>query len=87
MFVRTLLDVLFITNVFSFQGTSGGDEGSRTPDPLLARQVLSQLSYTPTYYFNIYLKHKCLGKIFSCKKYLFLKVLMNFQNRTAGNSP
>ena len=24
-----------------------GDEGSRTPDPLLARQVLSQLSYTP----------------------------------------
>ena len=30
-----------------------GDEGIRTPDPLLARQVLSQLSYTPkkgTYY-------------------------------------
>ena len=26
---------------------SGGDEESRTPDPLLARQVLSQLSYTP----------------------------------------
>ena len=26
---------------------SGGDEGNRTPDPLLARQVLSQLSYTP----------------------------------------
>ena len=26
----------------------GGDEGNRTPDPLLARQVLSQLSYTPT---------------------------------------
>ncbi len=26
---------------------SGGDEGDRTPDPLLARQVLSQLSYTP----------------------------------------
>ena len=25
----------------------GGDEESRTPDPLLARQVLSQLSYTP----------------------------------------
>ena len=24
-----------------------GDEGNRTPDPLLARQVLSQLSYTP----------------------------------------
>ena len=27
---------------------SNGDEGIRTPDPLLARQVLSQLSYTPT---------------------------------------
>ena len=27
----------------------GGDEESRTPDPLLARQVLSQLSYTPTF--------------------------------------
>ena len=25
----------------------GGDEGIRTPDPLLAGQVLSQLSYTP----------------------------------------
>ena len=25
----------------------GGDEENRTPDPLLARQVLSQLSYTP----------------------------------------
>ena len=27
--------------------TNGGDEEIRTPDPLLARQVLSQLSYTP----------------------------------------
>ena len=26
----------------------GGDEQNRTVDPLLARQVLSQLSYTPT---------------------------------------
>ena len=25
----------------------GGDEEDRTPDPLLAKQVLSQLSYTP----------------------------------------
>ena len=29
-------------------GTAGGgDEGNRTLDPLLAGQVLSQLSYTP----------------------------------------
>ena len=27
----------------------GGDEGNRTPDPLLAKQVLSQLSYTPSF--------------------------------------
>ena len=26
----------------------GGGEGTRTPDPLLAKQVLCQLSYTPT---------------------------------------
>ena len=26
----------------------GGDKQNRTADPLLARQVLSQLSYTPT---------------------------------------
>ena len=29
--------------------SSGGDEEDRTPDPLRARQVLSQLSYTPIY--------------------------------------
>ena len=27
----------------------GGDEEDRTPDPLRARQVLSQLSYTPIF--------------------------------------
>ena len=30
-----------------FRKTSGGDEEVRTPDPLRAKQVLSQLSYTP----------------------------------------
>ena len=38
----------------------GGDDGNRTHDPLLAGQVLSQLSYTPIYlmgfYFNRSLK-------------------------------
>ena len=29
---------------------SGGDDGIRTHDPLLAGQVLSQLSYTPMVY-------------------------------------
>ena len=31
----------------SSSSTPGGDEEDRTPDPLRARQVLSQLSYTP----------------------------------------
>ena len=31
----------------------GGDEEIRTPDPLLARQVLSQLSYTPMVFSHI----------------------------------
>ena len=30
-------------------GYVGGDEEDRTPDPLRARQVLSQLSYTPVF--------------------------------------
>ena len=30
----------------------GGDEEDRTPDPLRARQVLSQLSYTPIFIFT-----------------------------------
>ena len=32
-------------------GGPGGDKGIRTLDPLLAGQVLSQLSYTPIYWF------------------------------------
>src|SRR5258707_15365593 len=35
----------------------GGREGIRTPDPLLAKQVLSQLSYTPTEGVTPILKH------------------------------
>ena len=35
------------SNHLSYEPTLGGDEEVRTPDPLRARQVLSQLSYTP----------------------------------------
>ena len=47
----------------------GGDEESRTPDPLLARQVLSQLSYTPT----------CLYRLDVCSSHL-----SPFLNGTGG---
>jgi hypothetical protein len=36
------------SNRLSYEPINGGDERSRTADPLLARQVLYQLSYTPT---------------------------------------
>ena len=35
------------SNHLSYAPNFGGDEEDRTPDPLLAKQVLSQLSYTP----------------------------------------
>ena len=39
-----------------------GDEGIRTLDPLLARQVLSQLSYTPIFSSCLPLtSHKCVA--------------------------
>ena len=41
MFLEIRLSVTFP------QRNVGGDEEDRTPDPLRARQVLSQLSYTP----------------------------------------
>ena len=40
---------------------ANGDKGIRTLDPLLARQVLSQLSYTPTYGIIIQLSSSALS--------------------------
>ena len=37
------------SNHLSYEPIFGGDKRDRTADPLLAKQVLSQLSYTPTY--------------------------------------
>ena len=64
-----LFSIIVCYTLFSFQGTTyiecytvscvGGDEEDRTPDPLLARQVLSQLSYTPK--FPLILRQDCLG--------------------------
>ena len=41
--------------------SDSGDEGIRTPDPLLARQVLSQLSYTPVGFYSFYGLFKSMG--------------------------
>ena len=46
----------------------GGDERIRTDDPLLAKQVLSQLSYTPTVYrlsFLLALNVRVRSKLYS----------------------
>ncbi len=37
------------SNQLSYKPVYGGDKRNRTADPLLARQVLYQLSYTPTF--------------------------------------
>ena len=41
--------VYFCSLFFFLKKVSGGDKRDRTVDPLLAKQVLSQLSYTPIY--------------------------------------
>ncbi len=44
----SLYEVLKVHMHFSLAASAAsGAEGIRTPDPLLARQVLSQLSYNP----------------------------------------
>ena len=43
---------VFSPYVIQFSRCNGGDNEIRTHDPLLARQVLSQLSYIPTLSFG-----------------------------------
>ena len=38
------------SNQLSYKPTNGGDKETRTLDPLRARQMLSQLCYTPIYF-------------------------------------
>ena len=45
--VSSIIWTFYSSVKFSRYNLSGGDERNRTADPLLARQVLSQLSYTP----------------------------------------
>ena len=47
-----------------------GDKGIRTLDPLLARQVLSQLSYTPQKYGIHLCSHAVTSVVFSADQVL-----------------
>ncbi len=64
-YMTFIMNLCFMfSRICGFQGTScevslhSGDEGIRTLDPLLARQVLSQLSYTPIRVLFLVLKTK-----------------------------
>ena len=73
---------LVIFSPFCFEAfASGGDDGIRTHDPLLAGQVLSQLSYTPirVIYFKQSLKIEQLFSILN----LILLNLFEFYEHTS----
>ena len=53
--------------------TCGGDEQNRTVDPLLAKQVLSQLSYTPTF---VWVKLIFCSSLKTCRAF---KIKQRFQ--------
>ena len=53
---------IFITNSLRYS-LLGGDDGIRTHDPLLAGQVLSQLSYTPIKWFVVVFPVFRLGRV------------------------
>jgi hypothetical protein len=44
---------MFLGTLLRAAHSYGGDERNRTADPLLAKQVLSQLSYIPTENFRL----------------------------------
>ena len=47
---RPILGILVASGcpeIFDYMPASGGDEETRTPDPLLAKEMLCQLSYVP----------------------------------------
>ena len=59
------------SNHLSYRPTYGGGKEIRTPDPLRARQVLSQLSYTPIFNRCSYNAYYFIKKLFRCQ-YFFV---------------
>ena len=62
-----------LPHIYSLQRV-GGDERDRTDDPLLAKQVLSQLSYTPKYLLKISIRPSKLNNDLSKSPELTLDV-------------
>ena len=63
------------SNHLSYAPFFGGDEEDRTPDPLRARQMLSQLSYTPIFP-SIFKIKQCLSNFLADQSRLFLALLL-----------
>ena len=61
-------------HTFTLLQRVGGDERDRTDDPLLAKQVLSQLSYTPKYLLKISIRPSKLNNDLSESPELTLDV-------------
>ena len=57
--------LLYVPDPSCAETLSTGDGGIRTLDPLLARQVLSQLSYTPAWAYYFYHFSCFLSSVFS----------------------
>ncbi len=64
----------------------GGDEENRTPDPLLARQVLSQLSYAPIC-LSFYPITSLLLLAFGRRMFLYVSVRLVIAPRTVIKIP
>ena len=72
----------FIWLAFFSKKVTGGDDGIRTHDPLLAGQVLSQLSYTPIKWFVV-----SSPFFFSIKEAFQLPLLMSALSYLPVRSP
>ena len=68
------------SNQLNYRAISGGNNRARTYDPLLVRQMLSQLSYAPistTFVFSpLYLSDVYYNTLFLCICQLFFEIFL-----------